>query len=244
MKHIIAVLLAVLVVLGMAGCGKSEAVTKTEELINAIGDVSLNSEEAIIAAEEAYASLTEKEQAQVENVEILPEKRDEYNKQYADYLAEQQRIEEEKKIKAVSEEIIGQWGYYNDDGKVEFITFLDNGYAYKTLNTTSGKPGLWVIVFYEYKVEADRIAESKILEFLKYYGTNVPKVGVGNWGGIPYVYEDGKIIIEYGMDGGHDRKDYKWEKGNWEELFKEQVDADSWKTYADFCRTYTDRVIN
>lgn len=61
MKRIIAMLLAVVMCLTLCACGKSKAATECENLINAIGDVSIDSKDAIEAAEKAYAALTSDE---------------------------------------------------------------------------------------------------------------------------------------------------------------------------------------
>lgn len=71
MKKVLAAILAFVLIFGLAGCGKSENVKRTEELITAIGTVSINSGETIIEAEKAYNSLTEKEKTEVSNAAVL-----------------------------------------------------------------------------------------------------------------------------------------------------------------------------
>ncbi|MBQ3217128.1 MAG: hypothetical protein IJB35_04855 [Oscillospiraceae bacterium] len=73
--HIIPLL--VLAVL-LTGCGK---VTETEEAIAAIGTVTVDSEAAIIYAEQLYASLSENQQARVEGADLLTAARTEYDRQ-------------------------------------------------------------------------------------------------------------------------------------------------------------------
>ncbi len=63
----------------LAACGKSKAATNADNLIMAIGEVTLKSEEAIIAAEEAVANLEEKDQKQLEFMQTLDDSRIAYN---------------------------------------------------------------------------------------------------------------------------------------------------------------------
>ncbi len=71
MKKFITLLIAFAFALSLCACGKSEAVKNAESLIAAIGEVTLDSESAIVAAEEAYATLTAEEKEQVENYSVL-----------------------------------------------------------------------------------------------------------------------------------------------------------------------------
>jgi len=74
MKKRIAVLLAIcLTSLMLCGCGKNSNVMKAEELIAAIGEVSMESETAIIAARVYYDTLSEQEQSKVETYDLLLE---------------------------------------------------------------------------------------------------------------------------------------------------------------------------
>ncbi|MBR4889027.1 MAG: hypothetical protein IKU17_07770 [Clostridia bacterium] len=66
MKKLLALILVIALCLSLSACGKSEAVTNFEKLMGQIGTVSLDSEAAILAAEEAYNQLSEKEQKQVD----------------------------------------------------------------------------------------------------------------------------------------------------------------------------------
>lgn len=71
MKRIIAFMLVVVLALSVAGCGKSEAAKIVDDQILAIGTVTLESEAAVIAAENAYAALTEEQKAELDNYAIL-----------------------------------------------------------------------------------------------------------------------------------------------------------------------------
>lgn len=91
MKRILATVLALVLVLTLAACGKSEAAKAADELIGAVGTVTLDSEEAICAAEEAVGALTDKEKKQLENTAVLEEARAAYDALVAE--AEAKRIE-------------------------------------------------------------------------------------------------------------------------------------------------------
>jgi len=73
-------LLALVLCLSLCACGKSEAVAAYENRVAEIGTVTLDSEDAILAAENAYNALTEKEKQSVsETKTILATKRAEYD---------------------------------------------------------------------------------------------------------------------------------------------------------------------
>ena len=87
MKKFAVLLLAAALVLALCGCGKSDAAKAVEEKINAIGEVSLDSADAILAAEEAFGALSSDEKNQVENLNVLI-----YARQSYDRLAEEERL--------------------------------------------------------------------------------------------------------------------------------------------------------
>ena len=96
-KTILLTILMVSMCFMLLGCGKSEAVKKVEALIDGIGEVTVDSEESIKEAEEAYNALTDKEKEQVENANQLPAKREELDSCIAKAKEEEeQRIKEEK----------------------------------------------------------------------------------------------------------------------------------------------------
>lgn len=93
MKKIIALVLALVFVMSLAACGKSEeeialeqAVTNVETLINEIGTVTTESDNAITKAEKAYNNLSADEQAKVLNYNTLQKAKDEYEKLVTDFL--------------------------------------------------------------------------------------------------------------------------------------------------------------
>ena len=80
MKRVIALMVLAAALLTLCACGKSKAVKQTEQLISAIGTVSIQSADAIEAAERALAALTDEEQKTVKNGEVLREARQAYEK--------------------------------------------------------------------------------------------------------------------------------------------------------------------
>lgn len=81
MKKVFCAVIAVLLIaLTFAGCGKTDATKQTEKLISSIGGkINLDSEEAILAAREAFDALSEEEQAKVKNTEKLEKAENEFN---------------------------------------------------------------------------------------------------------------------------------------------------------------------
>ena len=74
MKKILAIVLCLVMALALTAC-KSSAAKSTEALIDAIGEVTAESEAAVKAAEEAFKALGEKDRSQVENYTALEEAR-------------------------------------------------------------------------------------------------------------------------------------------------------------------------
>ena len=79
MKKTVAIILAALLALSLAGCGKTEAAAAADEAIAAIGEVTLDSLAVIEAAEDAVDDLTEEEKGQLDNLAVLEEARAAYD---------------------------------------------------------------------------------------------------------------------------------------------------------------------
>lgn len=79
MKRFIALLLAIVMVLPLFGCGKSEAAQKADELIDAIGTISLDSGTAIANAENAVAGLSDEELSELSGTKKLEAARNTYD---------------------------------------------------------------------------------------------------------------------------------------------------------------------
>lgn len=71
MKKVIILILTLCMCLSLFACGKSEEVKATEAAIAAIGDVTLDSGDAIIAARGMYNELSDEDKAKVENSSVL-----------------------------------------------------------------------------------------------------------------------------------------------------------------------------
>ena len=80
MKKFIALLLAAVMCLSLVACGKSEAAKTMDEMIEGIGNVTLESEEAIAAAEKMYEALTEEQKSELDNYALLVAARAELDK--------------------------------------------------------------------------------------------------------------------------------------------------------------------
>ena len=78
MKKINTLFLVLVFSLLLCGCGKSEAVKNVEAMIETLGEISLESIDAIRATEDAYEALTGEEQKKVKNYDTLVEARDSY----------------------------------------------------------------------------------------------------------------------------------------------------------------------
>lgn len=78
MKKFAILFLTIAMTLTMAACGKSAEVKNAEELIGAIGEVTLQSGNAIDAAEKAVDALDEKDLKKLEGVDKLQEARTQF----------------------------------------------------------------------------------------------------------------------------------------------------------------------
>lgn len=71
MKKILIGILGLFLVLGLVGCAKSDEAKNVEELISNIGEVSIESGNAILSAKNGYDALNAKQQEEVENLKTL-----------------------------------------------------------------------------------------------------------------------------------------------------------------------------
>lgn len=71
MKRVISLALVVALCLFLCACGKSQAAKECEELIAAIGEVSIDSKDAIEAAERAYSALTADEKDSISQSAVI-----------------------------------------------------------------------------------------------------------------------------------------------------------------------------
>ena len=92
MKKIIALMLCAVVLLSLCACGKSKEAQNVDDLILAIGEVSIDSAEKIAVAEEAYNALSDKDKSKVENFSVLNDaiislRRAQFDKEYVDLVS-------------------------------------------------------------------------------------------------------------------------------------------------------------
>lgn len=79
MKRIIALLMAFTMCISLCSCGKSTEAINVDDLISAIGEVTLDSEGNINKAEEAVANLKENDYKQLEQIPVLEAARSAYD---------------------------------------------------------------------------------------------------------------------------------------------------------------------
>ena len=80
MKKAISLILTLVLCMSLCACGKSRAVQAAIDAIDAIGEVSLNSEEVVHEAEKYYNLLTDNEKEKVDNRLVLVEARETLDK--------------------------------------------------------------------------------------------------------------------------------------------------------------------
>ena len=78
-KRCIGVLLILALMLTLCGCGMSSEAKAAQELIDAIGDVSLESGDAIASAEEAVDALSDKDRERLTGLDALTKAREEFD---------------------------------------------------------------------------------------------------------------------------------------------------------------------
>ena len=71
MKRVCSILMVITIMIGLCGCGKSQAVKDVETAIQEIGEVNSESGRSITAAENLNYDLDEKEKSKVENYDTL-----------------------------------------------------------------------------------------------------------------------------------------------------------------------------
>lgn len=92
--------------LPLYGCGKKAEVKNAEGLIDAIGQVTLESEEAVAAAESAYNALSEQDRAAVENYGVLS--------QALEDLRIAREAEIQRQLEALKHDLSGSWKQEQD----------------------------------------------------------------------------------------------------------------------------------
>lgn len=113
MKKVLSMIVIIAMLFSLAACGagksaepeKKEEVKQVEALIADIGEVSLDSEEAIIKAEEAYEELSENDRKDVETYEELEKARTDYDALVVKAEEEKKAAEEKAKREAAIKEV-------------------------------------------------------------------------------------------------------------------------------------------
>lgn len=98
MKKITAVVLLFVMCFSLFACSKSEAAQQVDDLIVNLGTISLESSDAVAAAEKAYGALTEEEKQELDNYSDLVEAR-----KTLDKLLAEKKAAEEAAAKAAKE---------------------------------------------------------------------------------------------------------------------------------------------
>lgn len=119
----------------LSACGKSEAVKQTEELINSIGEVSLESEEAIIEAETAYNDLSDQEKEKVENNSLLTSAREK-----VDLLIKETEPFHEFSKDMTYKEVVE---FFNDNIRERDEDYIET----ENINILEGIPGFYDVYF-------------------------------------------------------------------------------------------------
>ena len=133
MKKHIALLLAMLITVSFVACGKSKAAEEVDKLIAAIGEVTLDSGDAIAEAEKAAAALESKDRETLENGDLLTASRAKYDRLVEEEKhrkEEEERKKEEEERKKEEERILnlvtnGSW----------FGIFAGDEYSFNTDGT-------------------------------------------------------------------------------------------------------------
>lgn len=144
MKRFLSGVLTLLLLLTLAGCGKSAEVKELEARIDAIGEVTLDSADAIRAAEEAYQALSAEDRAKVDNYAALTAARKALETAQAEYEAEQYRLS-----------FTGTWvpEFTGRGWDPEAITLAEDG----TYTGEQGSVGSWSLSEDGEKIQMDRM---------------------------------------------------------------------------------------
>lgn len=133
MKKAIIFIVSIVLCVCLCACGKSEAVKSAEEAISAIGEVSVDSGDAIANAEKLYGILTDAEKEKVENRLTLVEAREQFEKVRGEIIYTNAK-EAYVKLKNVADlcvsgmdDIYGAWyfGIYEADDTTAYTYFLE-----------------------------------------------------------------------------------------------------------------------
>ncbi len=168
MKKIVSILLIILICVSLFACGKSDAAKAFEEMVNGIGTVSLDSEEAITIAENAYQALTDKDRSAVKNS----------NTTLKEIRAEYQTLREEAEQKTRFDELTGlidAVGTVSLDSQEAIIAAEE---AYSKFSETDKKAyGDNINALFDKRSEFDALAEADLDKRLNEAVTLIKAIG-------------------------------------------------------------------
>lgn len=229
-KLFILSIICILLLFLLTACGKSENVQAVDDKIQAIGTVTLDSENAIIDAEEGYTALTDKEKKQVEYYQTLKEARNKYDSLASEKEEQEEKEAEEKKeikddiedliddnsIKKAREEIDKIDDKYSDLKKELEEEIADKCYAgfnlvkfgeIATVQPEKSKEeqdeGDYVANYYYFKNMSDM--KTSFDDYNAYLNKETTKIGSDSFFMTTYKYElDGKEISYFMFDSSVD----------------------------------------
>lgn len=123
MKRVIVIMIVGAILFVLCSCGKSESIKAAEGAITAIGEVTVESEAAILNAEKLYSILTDSEKAEVENRLELVEAREAFDGLKGQLVYDNAKLAYEKLNEVAAlcivgmDDIYGAWyfGIYDAD---------------------------------------------------------------------------------------------------------------------------------
>ena len=193
MKKAISLFLALVMCLSLCACGKSKEVKAVEEMIAAIGEVSLESKDAITAAEEAFRALTSEEKEQVGNYFVLAESKDTLEE--LEEIEEQRLLEEAKKAVAAN----GQKAYDNIKNAWQIAEQIGHS-LYNVWHGAVWEKDEMVAKGIQFFMDETTLSEQEVIEGIasrSYVNTQFTKTGV-YW--IQLSEEDKQAYREYATE--------------------------------------------
>ena len=107
MKRAVSFVMAIVLCMTLCACGKSKAVKEAETAIDSIGEVSLDSADAIHNAEKLMSILTDSEKEKVDNRMVLVEARETYDELASKIIREQAKAAYDKLTEAAEIAVTG-----------------------------------------------------------------------------------------------------------------------------------------
>ena len=191
MKKGFILLLVLVMLVSLVGCGKSKDVVAVEELISSIGSITIDSEETITSAQESYDLLNDKQKEQVENYSVLEEARISLQK-IKDEIAEKEAEEAKKaeaqaKIDAVFDSSWTKDAYVDNFGDPTDQYYMKGTFEGTFSNSATTDSDLLVYMFCKTGYYAsDETFSFRLVE----YGDHIAQI-----------YEDDKVTVSVKING-------------------------------------------